>query len=134
MADFDAQRAKSPDCREGGLRKLEAAVRQVRCIGLLGGCGGSGESKKQMTTPYCGYCGRPVIGHAVYCGGLAYHTECTRGPGAQQYAPMPAMPGCTPVTPLTAEDVRRIVREELAKLTPNAELTGRASAACEGPR
>jgi hypothetical protein len=28
------------------------------------------------------------------------------------------MPGCTPVTPLTAEDVRRIVREELAKLTP----------------
>ena len=68
----------------------------------------------------CGYCGRPVIGHAVYCGGLAYHTECTRGPGAQQYAPMPAMPGCTPVTPLTAEDVRRIVREELAKLTPNA--------------
>lgn len=96
------------------MRKLEAAVRQVRCIGLLGGCGGSGESKKQMTTPYCGYCGRPVIGHAVYCGGLAYHPECTRGPGAQQYAPMPAMPGCTPVTPLTAEDVRRIVREELA--------------------
>ena len=27
--------------------------------------------------------------------------------------------GLHPVTPLTAEDVRRIVREELAKLTPN---------------
>ena len=65
-----------------------------------------------------------MIGHAVYCGGLAYHPECTRGPGAQQYAPMPAMPGCTPVTPLTAEDVRRIVREELAKLTPNVAIEG----------
>ena len=71
-----------------------------------------------------------MIGHAVYCGGLAYHPECTRGPGAQQYAPMPAMPGCTPVTPLTAEDVRRIVREELAKLTPNVQ--GQRDAACGG--
>jgi len=34
---------------------------------------------------------------------------------------MPAdRPGCTPAKQLTADDVRRIVREELAKLPPNA--------------
>lgn len=72
-----------------------------------------------MTTPICGHCLRPVVGPAVYHGGAAYHPECTRGP--MHYAQMPAdRPGCAPATQLTADDVRRIVREELAKLPPNA--------------
>lgn len=62
-----------------------------------------------MTTPTCGYCGRPVIGAAIYHGGRAYHVECTRGPGAQQFQ----------AHPLTVETVRQIVREELAKATAN---------------
>ena len=78
-----------------------------------------------MTTPLCGHCGRPVITHAVYYGGMAYHPECTRG--QMYYAHMPVdRPGCTPATQLTADDVRRIVREELAKLPPNAGVTGLA--------
>jgi hypothetical protein len=64
-----------------------------------------------MTTPHCGYCGRPVIGPAIYAGGLAYHSECTRGPGGPQIYQAP---------PLTAEMVRQIVREELAQhMGPN---------------
>lgn len=68
-----------------------------------------------MTTPICGYCGRPVIGAAIYHGGRAYHPECTRGPRAQPFQ----------VPTLTAEMVRQIVREELELKTPNAELRGR---------
>ena len=67
-----------------------------------------------ITTPSCGYCGRPVIGSALYHGGLAYHPECTRGPNAQQFQ----------AHPLTVETVRQIVREELAHLTANAEVKG----------
>jgi hypothetical protein len=77
-----------------------------------------------MTTPHCGYCGRPVIGPAIYAGGLAYHNECTRGPGAQQ---------AYQAQPLTAEMVRQIVREELARMTPNAPHEGPARASCAGP-
>ncbi len=62
-----------------------------------------------MTTPHCGYCGRPVIGPAIYAGGLAYHSECTRGPSAPT-----AYQGTYQAPPLTAEIVRQIVREELA--------------------
>ena len=75
-----------------------------------------------MTIPICRHCGRPVLTHAVYYGGMTCHAECTRGP-------MPAdRPGCAPATQLTADDVRRIVREELAKLPPNA--LAQADAAC----
>ena len=77
-----------------------------------------------MTTPQCGYCGRPVIGPAIYAGGLAYHNECTRGPSAQMTYQAP---------PLTAETVRQIVREELARMTPNAGVTG-AEPQAERPR
>lgn len=71
------------------------------------------------TTPLCGYCGRPVIDFAVWHGGVPYHGECTHGPsGPLRYAQMPAQPGCTPIRQLTEDDVRRIVREEIAK-TPN---------------
>ena len=68
-----------------------------------------------MTTPHCGYCGRPVIGAAIYAGGLAYNPECTRGPSAQQTYQLP---------PLTEEMVRKIVREELARMTTDAEFGG----------
>lgn len=46
--------------------------------------------------------------------------------------PFRAQPGrvpigvTTPSAPLTAEDVRRIIREELARLTPPTELPGDA--------
>lgn len=46
----------------------------------------------------CKYCKRPIGGTATYIGTWPYHYECTRGP----------------VAPLTEEDVRRLVREELA--------------------
>ena len=76
------------------------------------------------TTPLCGYCGRPVIDYAVWHAGVPYHGECTHGPsGPLRYAPMPVQPGCTPLRQLTEDDVRRIVREEIAK-TPNAKVTG----------
>ena len=78
------------------------------------------------TTPLCGYCGRPVIDFAVWHAGVPYHGECTRGPREQlRYVPMPAQPGCTPLRQLTEDDVRRIVREEIAK-TPNAPHEGPA--------
>ena len=68
------------------------------------------------TTPICGHCGRPVLIQAMWHGGVPYHYECTRGPGAPlTYAPLPPDPeGCRPAKMLTEEDVRRIVREELA--------------------
>lgn len=59
----------------------------------------------------CGYCGRPML-QQVWVGNVAYHPECTRGPS---YSPMPSTPGCQPVKPLTEEDVRRIVCDELDK-------------------
>jgi hypothetical protein len=67
-----------------------------------------------VTAPLCGYCGRPVIGNALYHGGRAYHPECARSPNAQQFQ----------TQPLTAEIVRQIVREELALKTPNAKVSG----------
>ena len=68
-----------------------------------------------MTTPHCGYCGRPVIGSAIYAGGLAYHNECTRGPSAPTTYQAPQ---------LTAEMVRQIVREELTRIAPNEKIGG----------
>lgn len=62
-----------------------------------------------MTTPICGYCGRPVIGFGEYHGGRAYHPECTHGP---DYAKRTYQ-----ALPLSAEQVRQIVREELIKNT-----------------
>lgn len=55
----------------------------------------------------CAHCGRPMAA-SVWLGSLPYHPECTRGPvlaGPAAYGP----------TPLTDEDVRRIVIEELVR-------------------
>ena len=73
------------------------------------------------TTPLCGYCGRPVIGMAVWDAGRAYHAECTRGPSWHQtYASIPSPHGqARALRQLSEDDVRRIVREEMAKM-PNA--------------
>lgn len=60
------------------------------------------------TTPLCGYCGRPIIGFVRWAGMVAYHPECTR-PGAYQYH----QHGTFQPLPLTADEVRQIVREEL---------------------
>ena len=75
-----------------------------------------------QTTPLCGYCGRPVIGLAVWDAGRAYHAECTHGPsGPMRYVPVPQAPGCVPLRQLTEEDVRKIIRDELALMAPNAK-------------
>jgi len=68
----------------------------------------------------CQHCGRPIGGgSATYIGGLPYHYECTRGPGAQtNYVLMPPRAGCQPEHTLTEADVRRIVREELDARAP----------------
>lgn len=68
----------------------------------------------------CVHCGRPMAA-AVASGGGMYHEECLHGPGWQQphYAPLPSNPGCAPLAPLTEDDVRRIVREEIARAKEN---------------
>jgi hypothetical protein len=70
---------------------------------------------------YCAHCGRPAA-TLVWIGGLGYHDECTRGPGykAPTFQPLP----CWPAT-LTEADVRRIVREEIAKAVPDAHMLRR---------
>lgn len=70
------------------------------------------------TLPMCLHCGRPITGQIVYAGNGAYHWECTQPPGQQSYQPMPNQFGAIPVPTLTEEDVRRIVREELGRITP----------------
>ena len=60
----------------------------------------------QTTTPVCFFCGRPIIGSMVSgLGGETYHPECTYAPSRQFQGQL---------TSLTEEDIRRIVREELA--------------------
>ena len=72
-----------------------------------------------MTGPLCQHCGRPIGGVATWLGGQPYHPECTHGLGySTHYAPSPiATLGCKPAPPLTEDDVRRIVREELKERT-----------------
>jgi hypothetical protein len=73
----------------------------------------------------CAHCGRPCAA-AVWIGSLPYHEECTHGPSWQQaqYAPnyfFPPKEYTVPYLPLTADDVRRIAREEIAKAAPPSE-------------
>lgn len=66
---------------------------------------------------------------AVWDAGRAYHAECTRGPSWHQtYASIPSPHGQARVLrQLNEEDVRRIVREEMAK-TPNVTVQGQDEA------
>lgn len=70
-------------------------------------CEGSG------VPPCCEGCGGPIVGASIWYLGFAYHVECA-GRAGTAYKRMPATPGCAPVNQLTENDVRRIVREELA--------------------
>jgi hypothetical protein len=77
------------------------------------------------TAMHCAHCGRPCAS-AVWIGSLPYHQECMRGPGYQAdvcrlYPPHPDWHHRAPAHDLTENDVRRIVREELAARdkTPN---------------
>ena len=65
----------------------------------------------------CAFCARPTV-TAVWIASLPYHEECTHGPGYQRpmpmYAPITPMSvfsGTKDVTPLTENDVRRIVQQ-----------------------
>lgn len=63
----------------------------------------------------CAHCKRPMA-QAVWLNGWPYHLECTRGPGYQTHYQMDFKDGgCTSLAMLTEQDVRRIVREELAE-------------------
>lgn len=62
------------------------------------------------TTPICGACGLPISAGVMWIGGAPYHYACTHGP-ALTIERIKIMP---PAKILTEEDVRRIVREELA--------------------
>lgn len=67
------------------------------------------------TTPICFYCGRPILGAAIY--GFAsepYHAECASPPRAPEYATRPSGAGCRPARYVTEQEVREIVREEIA--------------------
>jgi len=74
-------------------------------------------SASNGTVATCQHCGRPIGGVATWLGGLPYHPECTHGPGyLTHYAPLaPEHEGCKPSHQITENDVRRIVREELAR-------------------
>lgn len=69
------------------------------------------------TTPLCGYCGKPVIDAITWHAGTPYHSECTHGPGYPTHYVMTRTPTPTWPSTLTEDDVRRIVREELAHNT-----------------
>lgn len=58
---------------------------------------------------YCQHCGRPVV-TAIFVGSLAYHEECCHGPDwrPQRYE-------AAPIAGITVDDIRKIVREEVAK-------------------
>lgn len=62
-------------------------------------------SVSNRTAALCQYCGRPIGGVATWLGGMPYHPECTHGPGYPTHYQAPT---------LSVDDVRRIVREELA--------------------
>lgn len=59
------------------------------------------------TTPLCSSCGRPIAGSAVWVGVGIYHPECCHPPGYSSPTFQPP--------PLTADQVRQIIREELER-------------------
>jgi len=64
----------------------------------------------------CGYCGRPC-GACIWLNGNPYHEECTHGPDYKpQYYGGNVQDWAKGVAPLTENDVRRIVREEIERL------------------
>lgn len=87
------------------------------------------------TAMHCAHCGRPCAA-AIWIGTLPYHEECTHGPSWQQQQYLhptfypPSRNFTVPHVPLQEEDVRRIVREELAARdkTQNEELSRRPPA------
>lgn len=64
-----------------------------------------------QTAPFrvCPFCRWPIsVGESsIWVNGIEYHSTCSPVP--------PADPAWMPARPLTEDDVRRIVREELAK-------------------
>jgi len=71
-------------------------------------------SVSNATVALCQHCGRPIGGVAKCLGGLPYHPECTHGPSYPTHYEMTRTPTTTWPSTLTEDDVRRIVREELA--------------------
>jgi len=71
------------------------------------------------SVPHCQHCGRPIGGIATWIGNQPFHYECTRSPSHNPtFLPAHVFGvGAQPSPALTEADVRRIVRDELAKAT-----------------
>lgn len=68
------------------------------------------------TVSICAHCGRPIVSDILWAGGAVYHRECTQPPGPRSNVFQPL--------PLTADEVRQIVREELLKAFPPVGTPG----------
>jgi len=74
-----------------------------------------------MTAFTCGYCGRPCASF-VWLGDVPYHEECTHGPDYRRsYYGGNVSDWAKGVAPLSEQDVRRIVREEIERLKDQIE-------------
>lgn len=61
----------------------------------------------------CSSCQQPIHYVAAYIEGSPYHRECLFGE-SQYKRSKPDVHGCKPLSPLSEDDVRRIVREEFS--------------------
>jgi len=69
----------------------------------------------------CAYCGRPCLSF-IWVNDLPYREECTHGPDYRPtYYGGNVSDWAKGVAPLSAEDVRRIVREEIERLKDQIE-------------
>ena len=64
-------------------------------------------------TPKCDMCGKPTE-RPLWLDGLPYHSGCANGPGGPLRNE--TITATAQAKPLTEEDVRRIVREEMAAM------------------
>ena len=69
----------------------------------------------------CQRCGLPTIEGPASCAGPQCKCWAFFTPAPNAAAAGPIVDGCRPFVPLTEADVRRIVREELARTTPAAQ-------------
>lgn len=70
----------------------------------------------------CPICQQPVYDVFAYIGNIPYHRECLLSMRWYKRSE-PDVHGCRPLTPLSEDDVRRIVREEFSPAMPDKEFS-----------